>query len=175
MLRWIRWHCPWDTGFDIRALAVWDPARYLSVVEASHNTESLCVRGEETFVSLKLECHSRVRTRVLRLSKQSALTTAPGPPFFYAQKKTVCRWQSLLSNILSYMGHTAQQKHKLFTWCWFNDLTLNQHWGNVSCLLGGAAKHMWCSVKAACLESRRLRVLEPILFHFSDSFLPRWR
>ena len=32
------------------------------------------------FVSLKLEGQSRVRARDLRLFKQAALTTAPGPP-----------------------------------------------------------------------------------------------
>ena len=28
MVRWIRWHCPPDTEFKIRALAVWGRARY---------------------------------------------------------------------------------------------------------------------------------------------------
>ena len=36
-MRWMRWHCPPDTGFEIRALAVWGRARYLSVTEAPHN------------------------------------------------------------------------------------------------------------------------------------------
>ena len=35
----MRWHCPPDTGFEIRALAVWGRARYLSVTEAPHNTD----------------------------------------------------------------------------------------------------------------------------------------
>ena len=39
MVRWLRWHCPPDTGFEIRALAVWGRARYLSVTEAPHNTD----------------------------------------------------------------------------------------------------------------------------------------
>ena len=38
-----------------------------------------CV-GKKHFVSLKLECQSEVRTRAIRLPKQIALTTAPGPP-----------------------------------------------------------------------------------------------
>ena len=45
----------------------------------SHNIESLRVSGEEHLVSLKLDDQSGVRTRDLRLSKQSPLTTAPGP------------------------------------------------------------------------------------------------
>ena len=39
MVRWLRWHCPPDTGFEIRALAVWGRARYLSVTESPHNTD----------------------------------------------------------------------------------------------------------------------------------------
>ena len=39
MVRWLRRHCPPDTGFEIRALAVWGRARYLSVTEAPHNTD----------------------------------------------------------------------------------------------------------------------------------------
>ena len=39
MVRWLRWHCPPDTGFEIRALAVWGRARYLSVTQAPHNTD----------------------------------------------------------------------------------------------------------------------------------------
>ena len=35
MVRWIRWHCPPDTGFEIRAPVVWDRARYLSVTGGS--------------------------------------------------------------------------------------------------------------------------------------------
>ena len=49
MVRWIRWHCPLDTGFGIRTLAVWDRARYISVTEVPHNIESSRVSGEETF------------------------------------------------------------------------------------------------------------------------------
>ena len=48
MVRWLRWHCPPDTGFEIRALAVWGRARYLSVTEAPHNTDFSHVDGEET-------------------------------------------------------------------------------------------------------------------------------
>ena len=39
MLRWVTWHCPTDTGFEIQTLEVWERARYLSVMEASQNTE----------------------------------------------------------------------------------------------------------------------------------------
>ena len=49
MVRCMRWHCPPDTGIEIRALVVWGQARYLSVTKAPHNIESLRVSGEETF------------------------------------------------------------------------------------------------------------------------------
>ena len=39
----------------------------------------LPVSEEETFVSLKPQCQSGGRTSDLRLSKQAALATAPGP------------------------------------------------------------------------------------------------
>ena len=44
MVRWLRWHCPPDTGFEIRALAVWGRVRYLSVTEAPHNTDCFNLR-----------------------------------------------------------------------------------------------------------------------------------
>ena len=49
LLRIMRWHCPPDRGFEVRALAVWGRVLYLSVTEAPHNIESLRVSGEETF------------------------------------------------------------------------------------------------------------------------------
>ena len=47
-------------------------------MEAPHNIEYLRVSGEESFVSLKSECESGIRTRDLRFARQAALTTAPG-------------------------------------------------------------------------------------------------
>ena len=49
MVRWLRWHCPPDTGFEIRALAVWGQARYLSVTEAPHNTDFHTWMGKKHF------------------------------------------------------------------------------------------------------------------------------
>ena len=49
MVRWLRWHCPPDTGFEIRALAVWGRARYLSVTEAPHNTNFHTWMGKKQF------------------------------------------------------------------------------------------------------------------------------
>ena len=66
-----------DTGFEVRALAVWGRARYLSVTAAPHNIESLRVSGKKTFCFLETWRPEWVRTRDLRLSEQAALTTAP--------------------------------------------------------------------------------------------------
>ena len=49
MVRWLRWHCPPDTGLEIRALAVWGRARYLSVTEAPHNTDFHTWMGKKHF------------------------------------------------------------------------------------------------------------------------------
>ena len=49
MVRWLRWHCPPDTEFEIRALAVWGRARYLSVTEAPHNTNFHTWMGKKHF------------------------------------------------------------------------------------------------------------------------------
>ena len=49
MVRWLRWHCPPDTGFEIRALAVWGRARYLSVTEAPYNTNFHTWMGKKQF------------------------------------------------------------------------------------------------------------------------------
>ena len=39
LLRMVRWHCPPDTGFEIRALAVWGRARYLLVTESPQSPQ----------------------------------------------------------------------------------------------------------------------------------------
>ena len=49
MVRWLRWHCSPDTEFEIRALAVWDRARYLSVTEAPNNTDFHTWMGKKHF------------------------------------------------------------------------------------------------------------------------------
>ena len=61
MVRWLRWHCSPDTGFEIRALAVWGRARYLSVTEALHNTD---LGGGPRVVVSTAAFHARVRGSV---------------------------------------------------------------------------------------------------------------
>ena len=45
----MRWHCNSDTGFKIRAVAVWGRARYFSVTEAPHNTDFQTWMGKKHF------------------------------------------------------------------------------------------------------------------------------
>ena len=49
MVRWLRWHCPPDTEFEIRALAVWGRARYFLVTEAPRNTDFHTWMGKKHF------------------------------------------------------------------------------------------------------------------------------
>ena len=77
---WMRWLCPPDTGFEIRALAVWGRARYLSVTEAPHNTEFHTWMGKFFFVSFK---PPRPGTEPRTLAwKAAVLTTTLWPPPF---------------------------------------------------------------------------------------------
>ena len=79
MVRWLRWHCPPDTGFEIRALTVWGRARYLSVTEAPHNFEFFTRGwGRNICVSFK---PPRPGTEPRTLAwKAAVLTTTLGPP-----------------------------------------------------------------------------------------------
>ena len=70
----MRWHCPPDTGFEIRPSTL--PLGHGGSIP--HNIESLRMSVVKNCVSLKLESQSGVRPHDLRLSKQAALTTAPG-------------------------------------------------------------------------------------------------
>ena len=49
MVRWLRWRCPLDTGFEIRTLAVWGRARYLSATEAPHTANFHTWMGKKHF------------------------------------------------------------------------------------------------------------------------------
>ena len=74
MVRWLRWHCPPDTGFEIRALAVWGRARYLSVTEAPHNTNFHTWMGKKQF------CFFQTAETGNRTPDAGMLTTTLGPP-----------------------------------------------------------------------------------------------
>ena len=82
MVRWMRWHFPPDTRFEIRVPGV-GLLRLITLPLVHGGYPQYWIitseRGRKHFVSLKLEGQGRVETRDLRLSKQAALTTAPVP------------------------------------------------------------------------------------------------
>ena len=81
MVRWLRWHCPPDTGFEIRTLAVWGRARYLSVTEAPHNTDFHTWMGKKHFFVSFNPPRPGTEPRTLAW-KAEVLTTTLGPPPF---------------------------------------------------------------------------------------------
>ena len=105
-MRWMRWHCPSDTWFEIRALVVWGRARYLSVTEVPHNIETLQLAGKKHVISFKLEGQSGARD--LRLSMQAASTTAPGLP------PNIERLNNISTSISNQLQQKQQQKHRLW-------------------------------------------------------------
>ena len=96
MVRWLRWHCPPDTGFEIRALAVWSRARYLSVTEAPHNTDFHTWMGKKHFCFFK---PPRPGTEPRTLAwKAAVLTTTLGPPPLYiVVKQSRKHWGLLIA------------------------------------------------------------------------------
>ena len=76
-LRMMRWHCPPDTGFEIRVLAVWGRPRYLSITEAPLNIE---VNGDETFrffETWRLEWGPNSRSPTFQAGSCNRRTRAP--------------------------------------------------------------------------------------------------
>ena len=75
-------HCPPDTEFETRALAVWGLARYLSVTDAPYNIESLRVSGEEIFCffeTLRAEWGSNPRSPTFQAGGFNHWTSPPPP------------------------------------------------------------------------------------------------
>ena len=130
MVRWIRWHCPPDTGFEIRNLAVWGRARYFSVMEAPHNSESLQVRREETFCFF--ETWRPEWGSSPRLSKHADLTTAPGPPPGTADNWIIC-FRSRHASLSNFIG-------QITTACFCFGWQLRMHYFNVDCEVN------WCMI-----------------------------
>ena len=92
MVRWLRWHCPPDTGIEIRALAVWGRARYLSVTEAPHNTNFHTWMGKKQFCFFQTaETGNRTPDSGV---KGSGANHYPGAPAL----RYVVVWQHLYNN-----------------------------------------------------------------------------
>ena len=74
-------------------------------------------RGRNIFVSLKLEGQSGVRTSDLRLSKQAALTTAPGSPPYRDIKQTISKFRFHWHGPYKRRLNTIEKKeHRTFFW-----------------------------------------------------------
>ena len=98
MVRRLRWHCPPDTGFEIRALAVWSRARYLSVTEAPHNTNFHTWMGKEHFCFFQTaEIGNRTPDSGVKGSGANHYPRAPAPNSS-AYAKWVC------SRLVKYRG-----------------------------------------------------------------------
>ena len=78
----MRWHCPPDTGFEIRALVVWGRARYLSVTEAPHNTEFYTWMGKKHFCFFQTaETRNRAPNSGVKGSGANHYPKAPARPW----------------------------------------------------------------------------------------------
>ena len=161
MVRWLRWHCPPDTGFEIRALAVWGRARYLSVTEAPHNTDfPTWIGRKHFFVSFKL---TRPGTEPRALVwKAAVLTTSLGPPPFRA----------IRANYPS--------KHETFIQCRYNvgppSATLARHCTNIGiCLLTLKALHLKKSPTWGLSRLKWIQIIQTFVqTHISFSITVIW-
>ena len=157
MVRWLRWHCPPDTGFEIRALAVWGRARYLSVTEAPHNTNFHTWMGKKHFCFFQTaETGNRTPNSGVKGSGANHYPRAPAPrtedvglpiKFRFNVGPTLQpivgslpidrlrRWPNTnLSSGLLY----SFRKHVAFNQCCFNvdplSSTLALKWNSIKCL-----------------------------------------
>ena len=88
MVRWLRWHCPPDTGFEIRTLAVWGRARYLSVTEAPHYTNFHTWMGKKHFCFFQTaETGNRTPDSGVKGSGANHYPRAPAPTQFKSKHK----------------------------------------------------------------------------------------
>ena len=126
MVRWLRWHCPPDTGFAIRALAVWGRARYLSVTEAPHNTDFHTWMGKKHFCFFQTaETGSRTSNSDV---KGSGANHYPRAPALTAGKFTTdkfmvhsSRYAEVLTAISSFTFSFAPQ-----CWCFYKSFTFTR-------------------------------------------------
>ena len=104
MVRWMRWHCPLDTGFERRALAVWGRARYLSSRSFTSGW------GRNIFASFKPPRPGNE----LRTWKAAVLTTTlgprPGPVYTHFNNNTSHSEQRWTVSIRQ-LSHISQWQH----------------------------------------------------------------
>ena len=127
MVRWLRWHCPPDTGFEIQALAVWGRARYLSVTEAPHDIDFHTWMGKKHFCFFQIaETGNWTPVSGVKGSGANHYPRAPA--------------QNIRHN------NAAVRKHSVFTQCCRASVedcgsTLKQHWVNAMCLHKVYSRH----------------------------------
>ena len=143
MVRWLRWHCSPDTGFEIRALAVWGRARYLSVTEAPHNTDFHTWMGKKHFCFFQTaETGNRTPNSGVKGSGANHYPRAPAhhPLELLVTKFFISRFYLKQNFIVTYIDTADKKNDPMLGRCWTTvyDVgpTLNQHWVVVSCLLG---------------------------------------
>ena len=110
---WMRWYCLPDTWFEIRALAVWSRARYLSVTEAPHNIKSLRVGGEEIFCFFEIwmpELHSNPRSQTFQAGSFNHCTQISLWPHTQTYTHTACLF-SLYTSSPVRLPQVAQWSH----------------------------------------------------------------
>ena len=126
MVRWLRWHCPPDTGFEIRALAVWDRARYLAVTEAPHNTDFHTWMGKKHFLFLSNRRDREPNPELWR-EKAAVLTTTLGPPPWSIPRNAqsiYITWRRAVYHVTSrsISSNAAQYVTDRFGWFWFQNI-----------------------------------------------------
>ena len=109
MVRWLRWHCPPDTGFEIRALAVWGRVRYLSVTEAPHNTNFHTWMGKKHFCFFQTaEPGNRTPNSGVKGSGANHYPRAPALQY----DVSICRLQSRPFAVLSLIFMRIKHDHQ---------------------------------------------------------------
>ena len=106
MVRWLRWHCPPDTGFEIRALAVCGRARYLSITEAPHNTDFHTWMGKKHFCFFETaETGNRTPNSGVQGSGANHYPGAPALECQIRDKHVYYAWNNLWMTNCCYFDH----------------------------------------------------------------------
>ena len=112
MVRWLRWHCPPDTGFEMRALTIWGRARYLPVKEAPQILNLYEWAEKKHFVSLKRKRQSGGRAQQTQIICIRFVN--PRSPIFQASSFKHCTRPPAI-----YPLHVKPYKYKVHV-MWFN-------------------------------------------------------
>ena len=115
----MRWHCPPDLGFEIRALAVWGRARYLSITEAPHNTKFHTWMGKKHFCFFQTaETGNRTPNASVKGSGANNYPRAPAQcdelglkVTFFAFDQHNSGYDSYRSPVKSYEAHSYWLNH----------------------------------------------------------------